>query len=266
MTIFITGGCKNGKSTFALRQACRLSGAGPRYYVATMEPCDAEERERVRIHRAARAGMGFLTLEQGRNLPACLSRADCRGTFLLDSVTALLANVMFPSDGPPEEDAVSRIADELVTFLSAVRHAVIVSDFLYSDGACYAPLSERYRQGLSRLDRLLAQRCDCVVEICAGLPVVCKGSLPEEKGGGTMHLIVGGVCQGKLDYAKTRFGISEWEIFHCTDTPVLDGSMRCIEGLERYLRACLREGVPPVLHFRPDAVILCTDIFCGIVP
>lgn len=81
-----------------------------------------------------------------------------------------------------------------------------------------------------------------------------------------MDLIIGGVYQGKLDYAKVRFGISEKEVFRCTDAPVLDCSMRCIDGLERYLRSCLREGVAPDLTFRPDAVVLCEDLFCGVVP
>ena len=88
MTIFVTGGCKNGKSTFALKCALQLSGDGPRYYIATMEPSDDDEWERIRIHRAARAGLGFVTLEQGRNLRACLNHTGRRGTFLLDSVTA----------------------------------------------------------------------------------------------------------------------------------------------------------------------------------
>ena len=81
-----------------------------------------------------------------------------------------------------------------------------------------------------------------------------------------MDLIIGGMYQGKLDYAKTHFSIADQEVFRCTDAPVLDPSMRCICGLERYLRACVREGQKPALVFRPDAVILCTDIFCGLVP
>lgn len=179
MTIFITGGCKNGKSTFALRQALRLSGDGPRWYVATMEPCDDDEWERVRIHQAARAGMGFVTLEQGRNLPACLEQTGGRGTFLLDSVTALLANEMFSPEGTVDEGAADRVEEDLNVFLARTEHAVVVSDYLYGDGRRYDPLSEQYRRSLARLDRFLARRCDCVAEICLGLPTVHKGCLTE---------------------------------------------------------------------------------------
>ena len=46
MTIFISGGCKNGKSTLAEDCCIRLAGGGPLYYVATMVAYDAEDRER----------------------------------------------------------------------------------------------------------------------------------------------------------------------------------------------------------------------------
>lgn len=100
MTIFISGGCKNGKSTLAEEMARRLAGSGNLYYVATMIPQDGEDMERIRRHVRQRAGKGFQTLEQGRRLEDCLDGACQDGTFLVDSVTALLANEMFPADGP----------------------------------------------------------------------------------------------------------------------------------------------------------------------
>lgn len=178
MTVLITGGCKNGKSTFALRQALALADGGPRYYVATMEPCDAEECRRVRTHQAARAGLGFVTLEQSRRLPEILHRADRQGTFLLDSVTALLANAMFGPAGNPA--AADRLESDLLQVLEGVRHLVAVSDYIYGDGRQYDAESERFCRGLVRLDRVLAARCDCVAELCLGQPTVHKGRLPWE--------------------------------------------------------------------------------------
>ena len=178
MTIFITGGCKNGKSTFALRQALRLAGDGPRCYVATMLPCDAHEWECVRIHRAAREGMDFQTIEQGRNLSAILADADLEATYLIDSVTALLSNEMFPADGVADMDAAARVEADLARVLGAVRNCVIVSDYIYGDGGCYSELSEAFRRGLARLDCWLAANCECVIEMCAGVPTVHKGELP----------------------------------------------------------------------------------------
>ena len=81
-----------------------------------------------------------------------------------------------------------------------------------------------------------------------------------------MHLIIGGIYQGKLDYAKNRFQVSPEEVFPCTESTELDLSKRCFCCYEKYLRACCREGVQPFTDFAEDAIIICRDIFCGIVP
>lgn len=81
-----------------------------------------------------------------------------------------------------------------------------------------------------------------------------------------MDLIIGGAYQGKLEYACRRFGLRREEIFFCGETPELDGTCRGIYGLERYLRACMAAGISPELTLREDAVVICQDIFCGVVP
>ena len=96
MTCFISGGAKNGKSTFAQELAVALSWGGKRYYIATMIPTDEEDRERIRRHIADRDGLNFITVECGRNILSCLEKTDPNGTFLLDSATALLMNELFP--------------------------------------------------------------------------------------------------------------------------------------------------------------------------
>lgn len=53
MNVYISGGCKNGKSDFAQAAAIKLANGGKRYYVATMVPQDAEDRESVAIKQAA---------------------------------------------------------------------------------------------------------------------------------------------------------------------------------------------------------------------
>ena len=88
MTIFLSGGSKNGKSTLGERAARALAGEGPLWYVATMIPHDEEDRARIRRHRQDREGCGFQTVEQGWDLSSCLA-GRC-GTFLVDSVTCLL--------------------------------------------------------------------------------------------------------------------------------------------------------------------------------
>ena len=178
MTVFISGGCKNGKSTLAERIIKKLACDGPLYYIATMIPHDEEDRERIRRHVAERAGLGFTTLEQGRDVLACLDRAEPGASFLLDSVTALLSNEMFRSDGTIDDSAGQRVAGELVTLSRKVGSIVFVSDYIYADAGLYDDFTENYRRALAECDRALAAECDTVVEVVSTNPVIYKGELP----------------------------------------------------------------------------------------
>ena len=178
MKVFFSGGCKNGKSTLAERTIKALAGDGPLYYIATMIPHDEEDRERIRRHVAARAGMGFITLEQGTDVARCLEGADPEGAFLLDSVTALLSNEMFLPDGGYDPNAGERAASELRELAGRAKNIVFVSDFIYADAGRYDEFTETYRRALALCDRTLAEVCDTVVEVVSTNPVIYKGELP----------------------------------------------------------------------------------------
>lgn len=180
MTIFISGGAKNGKSSLAQNLAVALADGKKHYYLATMIPMDNEDRDRIRRHLADREGLGFETIECGDNLLSCLDTADPDSTFLLDSVTALLQNALFPAEKNYEMDldAARQCSDDIITFVRTVRSAVIVSDYIYSDIGQYNEGTENYRRCLAETDRRLARECDTVIEVCAGRPIVYKGELP----------------------------------------------------------------------------------------
>lgn len=179
MTYFISGGAKNGKSTLAQDLTVALAKGGKHYYVATMISTGAEDDERIRRHIADRAGMGFETVECFKNILDCLNTADKDGVFLVDSVTALIQNALFPVEKNYEMDidAANRCADELVAFAKTVRHVVFVSDYIYSDAERYSESTEAYRKCLADIDRLLAAVCDTVIEVSAGQPIIHKGDL-----------------------------------------------------------------------------------------
>ena len=83
-----------------------------------------------------------------------------------------------------------------------------------------------------------------------------------------MILITGGRYQGKLDYAKWRFGLSEGDI--CVGG--VDFSKKCLAYVDRYALECVERGVEPLDVFREnpaawrDAVVITTDISGGVVP
>ena len=109
MRVFISGGCKNGKSTFAQKFAKNQAINSKLYYIATMISSDIEDDERIKCHRQEREGWGFTTIEQPRNIEDILLKCDSDGSFLLDSLTALLANEMFSANGSFDETATERV-------------------------------------------------------------------------------------------------------------------------------------------------------------
>ncbi|MCL1794865.1 MAG: bifunctional adenosylcobinamide kinase/adenosylcobinamide-phosphate guanylyltransferase [Oscillospiraceae bacterium] len=72
-----------------------------------------------------------------------------------------------------------------------------------------------------------------------------------------MILIFGGAYQGKLDYAKQRFASGENEI--------IDGFDKWILELVK-IGADIAEEVRKFIETHPDAVVICDDISCGVVP
>lgn len=186
MNLLISGGCKNGKSYYAQRRAQSMhkelvkrmgDEAPPLYYLATMEPKDEEDLARIKRHIEERQGWGFTTVERGRDLCACLRKENCgqqegladpRGVFLLDSVTALLANEMFREDGSFDISAPKRVAESLLEFGKMTGNMIYVSDYIYSDASQYGELTEKYREGLAYVDKILAGCCHQVIEVAYG--------------------------------------------------------------------------------------------------
>ena len=171
MNIFISGGCKNGKSHHAQELARNMSREKslPLYYLATMIPCDDEDRARIRRHLSEREGWGFETIEQGRDICRALDgytlsgeKVSPKGVFLLDSVTALLSNEMFPPGGEVSSDAGDRLAAELSEFARRTGNTIFDS------------YTENYRRALAHIDRTLAALCDQVIEVSFGFKYMYK--------------------------------------------------------------------------------------------
>ena len=175
MRIFISGGCKNGKSYHAQRLA-KGQQTKALYYIATMRPADPEDDERLARHRQERLGWGFTTIEQPANIEKILQKCDRDGSFLLDSLTALLANEMFLPNGNVNERAAAKITDGLTQILNSVANIVVVSDDIYHDAAFYDPLTESYRQSLAHIDRSAARICDAVLEVVYTHAVIHSGN------------------------------------------------------------------------------------------
>jgi len=173
MKILISGGCKNGKSYFAQKVA-KYQNSENLFYIATMNPSDHEDFERVKKHRKDRAGWGFKTIERHVDIWDCIQNIDNDASFLLDSLTALLANEMF-RENEIRLDAGDKICDELKAICSKAKNIVFVSDYIYSDAYIYDEVTENYRKSLAKIDRNAALLCDVVIEVVYGNLIFHKG-------------------------------------------------------------------------------------------
>lgn len=82
-----------------------------------------------------------------------------------------------------------------------------------------------------------------------------------------MILIIGGAYQGKLDFAKQRFGLTDGDIFTCQGENI-DFSKACIYKIEEFVR----NHPDPIGYFQThrqdwqESILIMEDIFCGVVP
>ncbi len=58
-----------------------------------------------------------------------------------------------------------------------------------------------------------------------------------------MILIFGGAYQGKLEYAKEHWDFGDDDVFFCDEDLAIDLSKKVICGLEKFVYACVLEGV-----------------------
>lgn len=176
MKILISGGCKNGKTTYAQELALNMRKAGvPLYYLATMIAADNEDKARITRHQKEREGLGFETVEAGKDIGTVADNRSPRSVWLLDSLTALLANEMFFPDGRTQPGAAKKVSADLTLFLRKAQDAVVVSDSIYSDAFLFDEMTEMYRRGLALIDRHAASLCDVVIEASGGVYIPHKG-------------------------------------------------------------------------------------------
>ncbi len=173
MKIFISGGCKNGKSSIAEKISYELSKENNLlYYLATMKPSDNEDKARIKKHINDREKYNFKTIEISENINTL--DVDENGTYLLDSITALLSNEMFMGD-EVNLNANVKVKNDLDEILDKPKNIIMVSDYIYSDAIIYEDLTEKYRANLGDVDKFIASKSDIVLEVCSSNVFVFKG-------------------------------------------------------------------------------------------
>lgn len=201
MVVLVTGGSGSGKSAFAEEYLMRLSTqAETKYYIATMQPFGGESLAKIRRHQRLRAGKGFTTIEQSRDLTKAAQRIAkrsnefqeeamtvnrpensvpfIRDTALLECMSNLVANEMFAENKIRLRDEVTaQILDGIEALNRQLEHLLIVTNNVFEDGISYEETTAEYIEAMGQVNERLAAMADTVIEVVAGIPVVWKGTL-----------------------------------------------------------------------------------------
>lgn len=168
MNALILGGARSGKSAFAQRQA--LASGLDVHYVATAQAGDAEMTERIARHRAERPAHWGLVEEPLALAAALNAHAAADRCLLVDCLTLWLSNLLAAGD--------DRLTLEIDALLAALPNLpgqlLLVSNEVGQGIVPTHPLARRFRDQAGLLHQCLAERCNRVFLIVAGLPLTLK--------------------------------------------------------------------------------------------
>ncbi|TYO98461.1 adenosylcobinamide kinase /adenosylcobinamide-phosphate guanylyltransferase [Geothermobacter ehrlichii] len=169
--VFVTGGARSGKSTFA-RRRCEEHGA-PLLYVATATIEDDEMACRVERHRQER-GDAWRTLEEplelARRLPPAVG--DARAV-LIDCLTLWLSNQFFAcrEQAPP---VLARTEELLEVLLALPVPVYLVSNEVGSGIVPDNRLARLFRDLAGEVNQMFAARAHQAWLLASGLPLRLK--------------------------------------------------------------------------------------------
>lgn len=186
MIIFISGGARSGKSSYAEKIALEMhektkqqklvdNSLSPRlYYLATAEALDQEMAERIKRHQEQRnlnrkTTLSWETIEEPYDITHVLRSCQDGDVVLIDCVTVWLNNVMFRLKQPIE-----LIQKEVESWINTARdqrlELIIVSNDLNEGMPSSYCVVQQYIKGLQWIHRLMVTEADQAIQVIAGIP------------------------------------------------------------------------------------------------
>ncbi|WP_257346883.1 bifunctional adenosylcobinamide kinase/adenosylcobinamide-phosphate guanylyltransferase [Pseudalkalibacillus decolorationis] len=179
--IFITGGVRSGKSSFAEKTAIQLakkSGAHL-HYIATGVPSDREMRKRIQNHQQQRQEsiIQWQTWEEPREISKYSQHFSEKSIILLDCLTTLLNNHLFSTESESIPDTVEKaIINEIDSLKDICQTLVIVSNEVLNESVQDNALVYTYKKLLGKLHQQLVQQTDQAYLVESGIPILMKGA------------------------------------------------------------------------------------------
>ncbi|AZU61803.1 bifunctional adenosylcobinamide kinase/adenosylcobinamide-phosphate guanylyltransferase [Neobacillus mesonae] len=181
--LFVTGGVRSGKSSFAERLAEKiaLETGGQLHYLATGVPSDPEMAARIEKHQQDRAAGKhcWRTVERSIQIGEIVDYFDENDIILMDCITTLLNNELFSTEQTWDEAFLRHIKEELVTGVIKLKNrakaVIAVSNEVLYEPLISSELVFTYGKLLGQIHQRLVKEADEVFLIEAGLPLEMKG-------------------------------------------------------------------------------------------
>jgi adenosylcobinamide kinase/adenosylcobinamide-phosphate guanylyltransferase len=181
--IFITGGVRSGKSSFAERKAVEIASktGGQLTYLATGVPSDSEMKERIEKHQRDRKGgtSYWKTFERSVQIGELSEEFNDQDIILLDCVTTLLNNELFSSEQKWDEPFLETVKEKIITGISSIKNRagtmIVVSNEVLNESLQGSEILFSYGRILGQIHQHLVREADLAILVEAGIPIVMKG-------------------------------------------------------------------------------------------
>ncbi|MCK9615044.1 MAG: bifunctional adenosylcobinamide kinase/adenosylcobinamide-phosphate guanylyltransferase [Candidatus Omnitrophica bacterium] len=165
--IFILGGARSGKSSFALKLA-KKSKKTKVAFIATGEARDNEMKQRILFHRRSRPS-NFKTFEQAHNLSGLLKKiASGFDVIIIDCLTLFVSNLLLKKYD--EKKIANEISKMLTVLKKTHTKAIIVSNEVGLGIVPQTKLGRDFRDIAGKVNQVVAQGADNVFFMVSGLP------------------------------------------------------------------------------------------------
>lgn len=182
--IFITGGVRSGKSSYAERTAARIAEktAGKLHYIAAGKASDSEMEARIRKHQDDRdkSGLGWTTWEKPSKLEEISGNFSNQDIILFDCLTTLLNNEFFRAEDlwqtrKFQESLSSEILRAIIEIRKKCSCLIIVSNEVLNEAIGENELVFIYAKILGKLHKEIVKLADEAFLVEAGIPIQMKG-------------------------------------------------------------------------------------------
>ncbi|MGB9597266.1 MAG: bifunctional adenosylcobinamide kinase/adenosylcobinamide-phosphate guanylyltransferase [Candidatus Poribacteria bacterium] len=172
--IFIIGGARSGKSSFALQLAKGIGGKVA--FIATAQAGDEEMLKRIQIHKQDRPEE-WTTIEEPFDIASAIDSAKGHNIVIVDCITLLISNLLCSTENL---DDISWIFNKIENLINSAKEfvgtAIIISNEVGMGIVPENRLAREFRDMAGMANQMIANSADKVYFCFSGIPVLIKDS------------------------------------------------------------------------------------------